>query len=380
MLLSLLATGVAGNVFAAVAENLLSDAGFEAISGNEPNSGTTPWFTSGEGSDGSFTTATDQAHGGAQSARFAFYYDDGAIVQNTGVPVQAGRDYELSVWAMIAEPSTAPAHTNASLLTFSIYTSPTVDGTYSWRKSQYGNIPSATNEWQQFTRVFTATELSDWVGQYIQVRFIKQNANSTYKINIDDASFGMVDNLLLDPGFEAITGNQPDAGTTPWYTTGEANAANFVTSTTKMHGGAQSAVFKVYNDAGAIVQNLDEQVDTGKTYQISIWMMISEQSGTASYTNEPKLNIGLYTSPTLGGTYAFRQTLKSCLNTTTDTWEQFSTLVDGASWAAYAGEYIQLRFNKPNTAVSHRMYLDDAYFSTLKPKTIRIFGLGSPMP
>lgn len=92
-----------------------------------------------------------------------------------------------------------------------------------------------------------------------------------------------------------------------------------------------------------------------------------------AYTNAPTINIGLYTSATLGGSYTFRQTIYGgALNSAEDTWEQFSATVDGSSMTGYAGEYIQIRFNKPNKNVTHKMYIDDASFGVVIPEPATI--------
>ena len=69
----LVAIGAASAVYAQSIVNQLADEGFEGISGNEPNVSTFPWFTSGEGSDGSFICDTNRSHSGSQSGQFKFY-------------------------------------------------------------------------------------------------------------------------------------------------------------------------------------------------------------------------------------------------------------------------------------------------------------------
>jgi hypothetical protein len=187
----------------------------------------------------------------------------------------------------------------------------------------------------------------------------------------------IVANLLVDPGFEAITGNEPNAGTAPWFTTGEGNDGSFISSTDQAHSGLQSTKFTFNFDDGGVVQNLNTQVDTNLSYEASIWLLIDTLSVNAAHTNAPTLNIGLYTSATLGGSYSFRQTIYGgALNSAEDTWEQFSATVDGSSMTGYAGEYIQIRFNKPNKNVTHKMYIDDASFGVVpEPATIGLMAM-----
>lgn len=185
--------GALGSTRAAVVDNRLADTGFEAIAGNEPNTNSLPWFTSGEDQVASFVSSTKQVHSGNQSAKFAYYYDDGAIVQNTGVQIEAGKDYEVSMWMFLPsdERSTSAAHTNAPTVAMTLYTSSTgVAGAYAYRTGFFGNQPDAEDRWQQFTGVFKAADLSAWVGQHVQIRFAKKNANTTHKIYIDDTTFG----------------------------------------------------------------------------------------------------------------------------------------------------------------------------------------------
>jgi len=182
-------------------------------------------------------------------------------------------------------------------------------------------------------------------------------------------------NLLSDAGFEAISGNEPNAATAPWFTSGEGSDGSFISSTDQAHSGLQSAKFTFNFDDGAIVQNLNAQVDTNQSYEASIWLLIDTLSGNASHTNAPTINIGLYTSATLGGSYAFRETIYGgALNSAENIWEQFSATVDGSSMTNYAGEYIQIRFNKPNKVVTHKMYIDDASFGVVIPEPAT-FGL-----
>ena len=184
--------GFAATGHAVTVGNLLADAGFEAIAGNEPDAGTAPWFTSGEAQNGSFVSATNRFHGGGKSAKFAFYYDDGAIVQNTGVQIVAGKDYEISMWVLLPsdEASANAAHTNDPTITMSLYTSTTANGSYSYKKGFFGNQPTVEDAWQKFTGIFTASDLAGWVSQYMQIRYIKDNANTTHKFYIDDTAFG----------------------------------------------------------------------------------------------------------------------------------------------------------------------------------------------
>ena len=189
-ILSFLSLGIAMNTHAVIVSNLLADAGFEALAGNEPNDATSPWFTIGEAQIGSFISATNQVHGGSQSAKFNYYYDAGDIAQNTGLQIEAGKDYVVSMWMLIAEPSANPAHTNSTDVAMELFGSDTVDGTYTLAVAVTNGLPATTNQWQQFTQVWKANDLLAIAGKYVQVRYAKVNANTLYKIHIDDTAFG----------------------------------------------------------------------------------------------------------------------------------------------------------------------------------------------
>ncbi|MCF7864265.1 MAG: hypothetical protein K9L89_05705 [Kiritimatiellales bacterium] len=221
--LSLLAAGFVSSSYASVTNNLLADAGFEAITGSEPNTNSTPWFSTGEDANASLGTSTTLAHSGAQSARFNYYFDACAAIQDTGVQIEAGKDYTYSMWMLIDEPSVNAAHTNVSSVSCSLYTSASTNGPWAYKSGFFGNVPTTTNEWQQFTGTWAASTLTSLVGNYIQIRFAKQNVNSTYKIAIDDVVFGesvfvrgaRPENLLI--AWDSGTGtnyafNAPDVG------------------------------------------------------------------------------------------------------------------------------------------------------------------------
>lgn len=191
-ILLLIGAALAMDGRADIVANLLLDPGFEAITGNEPNAATSPWFTTDEAAALSFVSTTTQKHSGNQSALFNYYYDKGGIAQTLGIQIEAGKNYEMSVWMRIDTPSANAAHTNAATLNLTLATSTTVDGTYGYKIAEFGNIPTVVGEWQQFSRVFTASQLSTWVGEYMQVRLVKHNENTTHKIYIDDASFVVI--------------------------------------------------------------------------------------------------------------------------------------------------------------------------------------------
>lgn len=210
-----------GGASGEVVSNLLQDAGFEVLDGiwpgNEPNTDTFPWFTTGEDATGSLVAKTEYYRNGEQSFCFSWYGDSGAVVQNTGVQVETNLNYEASAWMLIAEQSGNANHTNTPLLTISVYTSPTVDGTYAYRKGFFFNqTVSAEETWQELSGTLTGEELAPWQGEYMQIRFVKPSAGtpSSHRIYLDDVEFG---EYLPEPpapgivlGFYQSFGPHPD--------------------------------------------------------------------------------------------------------------------------------------------------------------------------
>ncbi len=175
-------------------------------------------------------------------------------------------------------------------------------------------------------------------------------------------------NLLTDPGFENISGNEPDIGSSPWATAGENENGSYVTGTDRFLNGAKSAKFTFYFDNGSIIQNLTNRIDSAQDYTASIWMLADEQSADANFNNPPELAIELYSSPTLGSGYTRAGTFSAGnLNSADDNWELFSGTVPASVLTSRDGEYIQIRFTKENPNSSHRMWIDDASLTTSIP-------------
>ena len=373
LVLTMLACGMGSH--AAVISNYLSDAGFEVLDGSspayEPNAGTAPWYTSGENAAGSFKATATQAKSGSQSAVFDWYGDAGAFVQNADATVDVSATYEVSMWMLTAEPSGTGSHVNDPILNIGLYTSTNNGVSYQFAETLYsGALNSTTNVWEQFTAVVDGAALVAYAGQKVQLRFNKSNATSTHQIFIDDVVFGEKaaepppPNQMSDPGFDSISGNEPNAGTAPWATAQENQSGSFITGTDRYRSETQSAKFTFYFDNGSIVQNLTNQIDTAKNYAASVWMLTDEQSGDTSHTNPPSLAIELYASPTLGSSYTYAGTFSSGnLNSGYNVWQQFSGMVSGASLAGRNGEFIQIRFKKEYANASHRMWIDDASLS-----------------
>ncbi|VGO23057.1 hypothetical protein SCARR_05156 [Pontiella sulfatireligans] len=199
----------------------------------------------------------------------------------------------------------------------------------------------------------------------------------TVTINTHD-----VQNALADPGFEALIGTEPNAGSAPWFTTGEEASSNFKGSTNRAYAGSQSAVFADYGDKGAMVQNLDLQVDAGKYYHVSVWMLTDDPSISSAHTNTPAINATIYTSSSLDGAYSYRAGFFWSRTTSADgAWEKMEGTLTGTSLSAYAGEYIQIRIIKANEKTTHRIFVDNAVLiesdSPDAPKTVSPYLVGA---
>lgn len=215
----------------AVVTNWLEDPGFESISGNEPNSGTSPWSTVNENQNGSFVSATDRYRSGTQSAKFTFYFDDGSIVQNMTNRIDSTMDYTASVWMLTDVASTSSNHVNEPLLALELFTSPTQGSGYT-RAGTFsaGNLNSAYGSWEQFGGMVPASILKSREGEYIQIRFTKENADVTHKMWIDDASLTTSSPVSSTFYVDAVSGSDTNDGTsiaTAWQTIDRVNSESY---------------------------------------------------------------------------------------------------------------------------------------------------------
>jgi len=173
------------------ADNIIVDFGFEDNSGDYPDAATSPWFTTSEQEVGSFKMSSNRKLSGEQAAVFQFYGDNGAIAQNLDVQAASNKNYEVSFWMHInsEEVSDTAAYTNAPVMRASIYSSPTPDGDYSFRKILFDVENSAENIWEKFSGLLTGPVMEAFAGEYIQIRLIKVNENVTHRIYLDNTSF-----------------------------------------------------------------------------------------------------------------------------------------------------------------------------------------------
>lgn len=186
--------GLSAAVQGEMVTNLVQNGGFEVgISGNLPNPDTALsayWFTD-ESANGQLVSEATITNSGAVAVSWEFYFAAPSLIQKLGSTVEAGKNYEIDFWHAIGEPSVNAAHTNATEAIVSIWTSPTVGGTYTEAISKSGIAStSGAGVYENYIGTFAAAELAGRVGEYIQLRVKKDLPNSHYRLFVDDVSFG----------------------------------------------------------------------------------------------------------------------------------------------------------------------------------------------
>ena len=192
--------------------NLVEDPGFENLSGTEPDSDSSPWLTNGEDNDFSVTSApvTQNIRSGNDALVFSYYYDDAIVLQNLNARWSTSRDYALSAWTMYDDPSGNVAHENSPDLSLILLTSPTLGGTYTWRYGIYW--PNPGEDWTQINANIDGADIPAAEGEYIQIRLVKSNTNTSHRIFVDDVVFGIRN---WEPG-----DNVPEPGTAGLFIVG----------------------------------------------------------------------------------------------------------------------------------------------------------------
>jgi arylsulfatase len=179
---------------AEIVENLLADSGFENLSSDEPASGGTPWSDNISAAPAHIEARSGVAYTGTNSVAFNHYTRTGYLSQTLGIQVEADTSYELSVWMMIDEKSSNSSHTEAATLNMTLASSTAEFGIYDWiggGAAHKDTIPTVVGEWQRFVFEIDSSVLTAEVGRWLEVRFVKENAPTEYRIFLDDASFGI---------------------------------------------------------------------------------------------------------------------------------------------------------------------------------------------
>jgi hypothetical protein len=179
-------------VNADIVANLLEDPGFENLAAGEPTQVSIPWYDSMSAAQVHIEVQNYYSNFGTNSLVFRHYGRTGFLGQKLGVQVEADTSYELGVWMRIDEASTSPAQTNSSSINMTLAASDTEGGTYDWTGiANKDTIPTVAGEWQYFMAVIDSSSLTNFVGDWIEVRFVKELLNSQYKIYLDDITFGV---------------------------------------------------------------------------------------------------------------------------------------------------------------------------------------------
>jgi hypothetical protein len=182
----------------AIISNLLSDPGFEAITGTAPDAATTPWFTVGDNDNSirpnsSRTITTSRVRSGSESALFQFYFTHAYIAQRIPGVIDASKSYELSTWMLLDDKH--PTSTHATRMNLVLFTQ---GGTFIG--GAFGLAPSAAGQWQQFSVTFTPAQLAAFNGAAVEARIFRVNPAASisplpatdYRMWVDDAAFGVV--------------------------------------------------------------------------------------------------------------------------------------------------------------------------------------------
>ena len=181
-----------GTAQAYIETDLITDGGFDtfAAGSSNPDEGTSPWDSTETGTDAGMRMNAENHISLPNAIQWQYYAATSATFQNLGVTVQSGKDYEVSLWHAIGDPHST--YTNDTMFEVSIWTSATVDGTYTEAVAKTNASTGAEDTMYNYTSTFTAAELSGVVGQYMQLRVgkILSGANAQYKLWIDDVKFG----------------------------------------------------------------------------------------------------------------------------------------------------------------------------------------------
>jgi hypothetical protein len=142
---------------------------------------------------------------------------------------------------------------------------------------------------------------------------------------------GVVTNWVDEAGFEGLSGaTHPDAGTAPWFTSGESDSGWVQREQTIVNSGSQSIKISEAGNA-QVVQDLGLTLDSNTVYEMSFALRMDDLSSDAALSNDTSVGVLFSTSETLDGSYTWSG--KSIYNqkpSTTGVWETVTLLIDGA--------------------------------------------------
>ena len=157
---------------------------------------------------------------------------------------------------------------------------------------------------------------------------------------------GINEELLIDGGFEAITGNLPDGGTTPWGTQNEWNDFDVVREDSIVHSGLQSLRLGYDgNNTARLIQNLST-VNTSNQYALTFWTY-------STSTNSPAVKADIRSG--FGGVYS--NVVGAISVDAGPEWVPHVVYVSPADLLGRDGEILQVRFQRKDSIST--VYLDD---------------------
>ena len=183
---------------------------------------------------------------------------------------------------------------------------------------------------------------------------------------------GVVTNWVDEAGFEGLSGaTHPDAGTAPWFTSGESDSGWVQREQTIVNSGSQSIKISEAGNA-QVVQDLGLTLDSNTVYEMSFALRMDDLSSDAALSNDTSVGVLFSTSETLDGSYTWSG--KSIYNqkpSTTGVWETVTLLIDGAdpNLADNHGEYLRVALKKWNKNSEYTTYIDDVKFGPKLPRT-----------
>lgn len=188
----------------------------------------------------------------------------------------------------------------------------------------------------------------------------------------------IVENLIVDPGFEALTSGEPVAGGIPWSDSVPEADAHIQIRTGISHSGTNSVVFAHYARTGYLSQILGIQVESDTSYELSVWMMLDEASTNPSQTNLATINMALAASDSESGTYGWIGVgNKGTTPTVAGEWQKFTFEIDSSKLVDQVGRWLEVRFLKEIQPTEYRIFLDDITFGaqTQEPSTNSLVGI-----
>jgi len=174
---------------ATASHNLLVDADFDWLSEtHEPSQGTTPWFTTETSNDWQITRDNTTFYDGAYSVEFQNRWTSSPVAQTLVDTLNANLEYSFSFWMLTESALLSSPGINDPSMSVELWTSQSANGSFSHRASFITAVQNTTADtWEQFTGTIDASALSAYSGEYLQIRFVR-NDNVEHSLFIDTCS------------------------------------------------------------------------------------------------------------------------------------------------------------------------------------------------